>query len=177
MTRYSHVKGSSCFLSNCSCPRSKWEKPGPSESPTPRTGPSMSQCVSSRREVPSSPSLSATAGMSSSQPAQMRASCSCVSTSASVTASAHDRSADAARLKELATLRARLALAGYQLLEVVSPATGGVSFIAVRWNLTRPLSDVSEVERFAEQVAPAGCCWPQPDMTSLDPNQVEGCHV
>ena len=57
--------------------------------------------------------------------------------------------------KRFATLRARLALAGWTLTR--HDASGGpVSFYACRWNMPRELADLAAVEAFADCVgAPA----------------------
>lgn len=57
--------------------------------------------------------------------------------------------------KRFATLRARLALAGWALTRT-SAADGPVAFFATRWNMPRELADLAAVERFADLVgAPA----------------------
>lgn len=53
--------------------------------------------------------------------------------------------------KQVATLRARAALAGFQLERM---ADG--SFVVARWTMTRSLANVQEVEFFLKQIgAPA----------------------
>lgn len=57
--------------------------------------------------------------------------------------------------KRFATLRARLALAGWALSRT-EPGKGPAVFLAVRWNMPRELADLAAVERFADLVgAPA----------------------
>lgn len=57
--------------------------------------------------------------------------------------------------KRFATLRARLALAGW-VLSRTEPGDGLPAFLAVRWNMPRELADLAAVERFADLVgAPA----------------------
>jgi hypothetical protein len=57
--------------------------------------------------------------------------------------------------KRFATLRARLALAGWALSRI-DAGDGLPVFLAVRWNMPRELADLAAVERFADLVgAPA----------------------
>ena len=49
--------------------------------------------------------------------------------------------------KEFETLRARLALLGFEL-----QACGLASFVVSRWNLSRSLADLAEVQAFADRV-------------------------
>jgi hypothetical protein len=56
--------------------------------------------------------------------------------------------------KAFATLRARLALAGYAL-HITSNGTGGAEYIVTRWNLCRTLPDIAAVSALADQVG--GC--------------------
>ena len=57
----------------------------------------------------------------------------------------------AAERKQLATLRARLALVGWALTGPGNPDGG---FTASRWNRARDLQDLAAVAEFAEMVAP-----------------------
>lgn len=49
--------------------------------------------------------------------------------------------------KEFETLRARLALLGFEL-----QACGLASYVVSRWNLSRRLADLAEVQAFADRV-------------------------
>jgi hypothetical protein len=53
--------------------------------------------------------------------------------------------------KVFATLRARLALAGYAL-HITSNGKGGAEYTVTRWNLCRTLPDMAAVCTFADQV-------------------------
>jgi hypothetical protein len=53
--------------------------------------------------------------------------------------------------KAFATLRARLALAGYALSRS-DPTDGPLVFFAARWGLVRELRDLAEATDFAERV-------------------------
>ncbi len=55
-----------------------------------------------------------------------------------------------AKRKRLDTLRAELALRGYELHN-----TAGATFIVRRWGLTKQLDDIGDVERFAHMVGAA----------------------
>lgn len=56
--------------------------------------------------------------------------------------------------KRFATLQARLALRGYVLVRSTDD-NGGPLYIVSRWALTKQMAGLSEVEQFAERVAPA----------------------
>ncbi len=61
----------------------------------------------------------------------------------------------AADSKRFATLRARLALAGWTL-SCASAADGPAVFLAIRWNMPRELASLDAVAKFADMVgAPA----------------------
>jgi hypothetical protein len=53
--------------------------------------------------------------------------------------------------KRVATLKARAALAGYQLLITTGPA-GGAELVLVRWGRMRAFADAEGVERFLSRV-------------------------
>ena len=65
---------------------------------------------------------------------------------------------NAADTKRFATLQARLALRGYMLVRSTDDH-GGPLYIISRWALTRQLHGLSEVEHFAERVAPGAKSW------------------
>lgn len=56
--------------------------------------------------------------------------------------------------KRFATLRARLALAGWGLIRTV-PSDGAPSYFATRWNMPRELADLAAVKAFADRVGAA----------------------
>ena len=56
--------------------------------------------------------------------------------------------------KRFATLRARLALAGWLLIRT-DPGDGAPSYFATRWNMPRELADLAAVEAFADRVGAA----------------------
>ena len=56
--------------------------------------------------------------------------------------------------KRFATLRARLALAGWGLIRT-DPSDGAPIYFATRWNMPRELADLSAVEAFADRVGAA----------------------
>lgn len=62
-----------------------------------------------------------------------------------------DDQADAADAKRFATLRARLALAGWMLSRGTA-ADDAATFSAARWGMARDLGTLAEVEAFARQV-------------------------
>jgi hypothetical protein len=59
---------------------------------------------------------------------------------------------DAATVKRFATLRARLALAGWALTRTEAGADSPPRFYASRWNMARELADLAAVDRFADRV-------------------------
>lgn len=59
-----------------------------------------------------------------------------------------DTAAAMADAKEIATLRARLALAGH--FELIELPAGG--FVVKRWNWTQHCANTTEVEQFVERV-------------------------
>jgi hypothetical protein len=61
------------------------------------------------------------------------------------------RAAVAERDKLMATLKARAALAGYQMLVTTGPA-GSAELVLVRWGRMRAFADVEGVERFLSRV-------------------------
>lgn len=62
-----------------------------------------------------------------------------------------DRSAVEQADKAFATLRARLALVGFQL-HVTSADRGQAEYIVTRWNLSRTLPNMAGVQAFADRV-------------------------
>ena len=56
--------------------------------------------------------------------------------------------------KRVATLRARLALAGWGLIRT-DPGDGAPVYFATRWNMPRELRDLAAVEAFADRVGAA----------------------
>ena len=56
--------------------------------------------------------------------------------------------------KRFATLRARLALAGWGLIRT-DPTDGAPIYFATRWNMPRELADLAAVARFLDQVGGA----------------------
>lgn len=54
--------------------------------------------------------------------------------------------------KQVATLKARAANAGYQLHIIYASNGSASSFVVVRWGKQRELSDAAAVEAFLEQV-------------------------
>ena len=56
--------------------------------------------------------------------------------------------------KRFATLRARLALAGWGLIRT-DPSDGAPNYFATRWNMPRELADLAAVEAFADRVGAA----------------------
>ena len=56
--------------------------------------------------------------------------------------------------KRFATLRARLALAGWGLIRT-DPSDGAPIYFATRWNMPRELADLAAVKAFADRVGAA----------------------
>ena len=66
-------------------------------------------------------------------------------------ASTPDCAKPTAECKQLATLRARLALAGW-VLNSIAVEDGSVTFSASRWGMTRDLASLDAVAVFADRV-------------------------
>ena len=62
--------------------------------------------------------------------------------------------AGATDCKRFATLRARLAMAGWRLIRT-DPSDGAPIYFATRWNMPRELVDLAAVEAFADRVGAA----------------------
>lgn len=175
VTNLATYESQPCDSNPSTCQTSPLARLGHSSSSMNPAGRKSFGCSSQPPAAPSS-AFPSTAPLTSSSPLvltlDLRSSCSIsVGTGSAAPCSSTDSE------KGLATIRARLALAGYELYQ--GKEGSREAYTARRGNDARALANLSDVATFARQVAlhatkPRRV--PGPDMNSLDPNKQEHQH-